>query len=898
MNTVRAMVAVVAAVAVAAAAGVAVAGAAGSAKAAPAAGIAPSPAAASEMVPFVIPATPNPKSLIAFPWTPIAADGPRVTVEDGHFMVGKSRVKIWGVNNTFGANVPSHAEAERMAARLAAAGVNSVRFHHMDTSTYPNGIVDPRSPLKIAPEALERMDYLIDQFARHGIYANLNLHVGRTASRALGLPASGTDYDKMVGIFTPALIDAQKEYARDLLGRVNPYRKVRYADDPAVAFVEITNEDSLFMWGSRRSLEALPDFYAKILRGKYAAWLKARYGTTDALRQAWAKGSEPLGRSLLAPDRFPAASDAAATGWRLELHDPCIANLAPQAGAVRVEITRADETTWHIQLKQAPLALKGGQYYTVSFRARADGPRRIQYAVGQEHDPWANLGLSGEAALDKNWKTVRAGFVASSSDTAARLSFSVGGSAVAVELADVVLAPGGQTGLGPGESIEASSVALFAPSEVAARAADRGRFLAETEKTYFDGMRTFLRKDLGVKGLVTGTIVFGPSGLYGQSGMDFVDGHAYWRHPNFPGRPWDMANWTVEQDAMVDRPQGSTFLDLSAQRFEGKPYTVSEYNHPAPNDHQAECVPMLAAWAAAQDWDGVWLFDYWESQRDMDPDRIGGFFDMAANPAKWGFMRAGAAIFRQGAIPPHARTTTLNLTTTDDCVGDLAALQARYDLGMFSAVRSRMPMTWETLLGTGLEVSFAGHSGATDRGGGASPKMLWKMDSRGRGVFSASGPGGQVAVVHGQGAYGVISVPGVKSETGGKGPSNSDGPLIVDLLSPDFAAVTVTALDGRPLEKSEAILVAACGRAENTDMKFSTDRRTVGRNWGRGPVLIEAVEGTLRLPRGAWKCAALAPDGTPQGDVLVKVEGTGDAILALSPRHKTMWYLVTPAEKP
>jgi hypothetical protein len=57
---------------------------------------------------------------------------------------------------------------------------------------------------------------------------------------------------------------------------VNPYRKsagtpsgvrlaagtpsgVRLADDPAVAFVEINNEDSLFMWGWEDKLRRLPD---------------------------------------------------------------------------------------------------------------------------------------------------------------------------------------------------------------------------------------------------------------------------------------------------------------------------------------------------------------------------------------------------------------------------------------------------------------------------------------------------------------------------------------------------------------------------------------------------------------------------------------------------------------
>jgi hypothetical protein len=71
---------------------------------------------------------------------------------------------------------------------------------------------------------------------------------------------------------------------------------------------------------------------------------------------------------------------------------------------------------------------------------------------------------------------------------------------------------------------------------------------------------------------------------------------------------------------------------------------------------------------------------------------------------------------------------------------------------------------------------------------------------------------------------------------------------IVQISSPEFAAVTVTALDGKSLDQSGRILITACGRCENTGMQFSEDRRTVGRNWGDAPVQIEAVEGRIVLP--------------------------------------------------
>ena len=194
---------------------------------------------------------------------------------------------------------------------------------------------------------------------------------------------------------------------------------------------------------------------------------------------------------------------------------------------------------------------------------------------------------------------------------------------------------------------------------------------------------------------------------------------------------------------------------------------------------------------------------------------------------------------------------------------------------MLAIVSDKMKTTWQDLLGVRLEVALTGHSGVTDSGSFLEPRMTWAVDEKGRGLFTAAGPGAAVYVGH----------------AGGKAES-----LPIQVAKPDFAAVTVTALDGRSLEKSRAILIAACGRCENTGMQFSADRKTVGRNWGKAPVCIEAVEGTVVLPPGNWKCRALKPDGTPAADVPL-ADDKGGAVLRMAPEHKTMWYLVTPAEK-
>lgn len=253
-----------------------------------------------EFVPFVIPARISPGQPVwVTDYKPIETGSERLTAA-AHFRRGGRDVRIWGVNLCFGGNFPTHEDAPYVAERLAAAGVNSVRCHHLDTARWPRGIWNAQDGKTIEPQALDRLDYLINELAKRGIFVNLNLHVGRAHSQYLGLPPTGTEFDKIAGIFTPALIDAQKQYAKDLLTHVNPYRgSVRYADDPAIAFVEITNEDSFFMWGAEEKLRTLPEYYAEILGGRFNAWLRQRYNSDDALRAAWSQGTRPLGDNML-----------------------------------------------------------------------------------------------------------------------------------------------------------------------------------------------------------------------------------------------------------------------------------------------------------------------------------------------------------------------------------------------------------------------------------------------------------------------------------------------------------------------------------------------------------------------------------------------------------------------
>jgi hypothetical protein len=123
---------------------------------------------------------------------------------------------------------------------MAKFGVNCVRFHHMDTGTAPAGLLQ-KDKGTFDPESLDRLDYFIAELKKHGIYSNINLHVG------LDYPGfakweGAASYFKGADNFFPPMIEQQRVFARTLLTHVNPYTGKAYTDDSAVAFIEINNE--------------------------------------------------------------------------------------------------------------------------------------------------------------------------------------------------------------------------------------------------------------------------------------------------------------------------------------------------------------------------------------------------------------------------------------------------------------------------------------------------------------------------------------------------------------------------------------------------------------------------------------------------------------------------------
>lgn len=805
-----------------------------------------------------------------------------VRVKDGHFVDGAGRrLRLLGVNLCFAAAFPEHADADKLAARLAKLGINCVRLHHMDNTYPPSGIWDRAFPDKQHLDAgqLDKLDYLIFALKKHGIYVDINLHVSRQFSEADGFvdTAGLTKYDKGVDNFEPRMIALQRNYARDLLTHFNPYTKTRYVDEPAVAIIEINNENSLVGFCIDTTIFTIPDYYLAELRRQWNEWLKARYRTTSALRKAWEAGAEPIGDNILANSDFSAGTDR----WTLEAPSPAKAAMhiedgGPQPGmkCIHAALTREGLRSWDFQVHQIGLDLAEGKPYVLRFWARANQPRRINVDVRLDRDPWTSAGLSKSIELPVAWKHYEFSFTATGTQkNHNRLSFSLQSTLGEVWIAGVELRRGSGGRLPESASLEAGNIDLPTNSFTAAQREDFLAFAAETERRYAVGMRDFIKNTLGAKALVVDTQVTygGMAGLYRESMMDFGDIHAYWQHPSFPRKAWDPTDWTVANTPMVRALGSDTLTRMAVCRLADKPFTVSEYNHPAPSDYSAECVPMLAAFAALQDWDGIFLFDYHSSQGDWDRQRISGYFSIDSHPAKIVFLPAATAMFRRADVAPMNSTAMLEFP---------AATIPRH-LRIHGASVSA---AWQSLGFAAREAMCARTAVRfTDKG---EPVLKYeKADERPNAVWQCEKGKEQDAVF-------LIDSPAARGVIGfASGRQIKLSGLTIELKGDKFAVITVVALDGKPLERSGHVLISAVGRVENTGMVWNADRTSVGRNWGDAPVVAEGIEARVTLGGNVKRAEVYALDGGGGRARAVACEAaSGKLAVDLGPQWKTLWY--------
>lgn len=225
-----------------------------------------------------------------------------VETKNGHlYFEDGTRARFLGFNVAARSNTPDHETADKMAERFASMGVNIIRLHAADapigeepgswSSCKEAPLLDYTSGTtrKFNPEGLDRFDYFAAKLKEKGIYLHIDLIVAREFQPGddMDYPGGAPSCIKRYQMYNERMIELQKEYAKELLCHVNPYTGLALIDDPAVAAIQINNEESAIKgnMGGDMSDEMKP--YREEVQKRFNEFLLMKYATRERLKEAW-----------------------------------------------------------------------------------------------------------------------------------------------------------------------------------------------------------------------------------------------------------------------------------------------------------------------------------------------------------------------------------------------------------------------------------------------------------------------------------------------------------------------------------------------------------------------------------------------------------------------------------
>lgn len=406
------------------------------------------------------------------------------------------------------------------------------------------------------------------------------------------------------------------------------------------------------------------------------------------------------------------------------------------------------------------------------------------------------------------------------------------------------------------------------------------QFLIDTEDRYWTGMYRFLKDDLKVKSLVSGTQVIYRTSPFVQAKLDYIDSHTYWCHPG-PVSP----DWRIVNKPMVNSMSQITLL--ASSRIIGKPFTVSEYNHPFPNQFGAEGQPMLRAYGRFQGWDGVFEYTY-NDRTSFDPSFNNYFFSMIERTDVLAHFPACSAIFLRGDVQEGKSAITGSidynkyfdhLIETDKIRGDIET--AGFDMKLSLIHKTAVDLSGQTAIkeediskinqevkGKNILVSDTG-------------ELVWNIEDPQAGYFTVN----------------TLNCKLFSGFPKGRKIKLGNISLSIGNTRLGWATISIVSKKGNRFGangKPDNILLTATGIIKNNGMTIieEPNEKIKLSDWGKSPVYAEGIPATISLPikPNRIKCFSLDIGGNRMGEIPIDKRDRKYTEIIIKPDYKTVWY--------
>jgi hypothetical protein len=396
-------------------------------------------------------------------------------------------------------------------------------------------------------------------------------------------------------------------------------------------------------------------------------------------------------------------------------------------------------------------------------------------------------------------------------------------------------------------------------------------FLIERQSKAYKEMADYL-KALGVKCVMSdGNNRTRLAFSFHRNILDFIEIHAYWDHPRFPGKKWGCP--LLSQNLPSINLAAAWARSFSPVRIVGKPFMVTEFNFCGPNSFRAESGPVAGGYAALQDWDALFIHCLLNNEKQLMKPSPLGIFNVINDPVRLLSEKIGMLLFLRRDAKSAEKTIPYILT------------EGYFKNGEGRNCGERHPYEYSLLaliakVGTLIDNNAVNVNGRFDACVGRSlkaPKGFSgdKYFDDGKNLIKRMLDAGildpkRVNVKNGEyiseteeiallSNKGLLKIVTPKTEAFVLSEKESlAGYFMRAVNKKGFVVICASAMDGEPLIDSKRILLIFLSDAKNTNMTFKTQNMQLMEKNGTLPILIKkacadidlAVKGNAKI----WGC--------------------------------------------
>ncbi|MBS1903716.1 MAG: hypothetical protein JSS75_08445 [Bacteroidetes bacterium] len=865
------------------------------------------------------------------------AHGACMRSPEGHIIgTDGTRIRFFGTSLLANAQFLPSPDARTVAARLRKLGFNCVHFANNDYTNIDDasffkyrdsaGQIN-KSSYVVNPLQLAKFDTLFSELKRNGIYTDFTLLTNHRYLAGDGLMYPDSVYPTAVlaPLIDPAAARLEREWARTLLTHRNPLTGLRYADDPAFAVIEYNYEHSLYYyWNSldrliyidqnnyNKGKNTISWNYSRRLDTLYASFLQSKYVTDQALKNAWGGNIVVSNKELLTNGSF---ENVFSNAWVLTLRSSATAVAVTGDGGVdssifekiRINSLSARPAPADVIYSNSSSYLGKDTLYTLTLWAKMNYdaknlPGKTSRSITLSYvnaTAGGRGGISQMQTIDTSWRQYSFVLRPTASGTH-QISIQCGNELGDVWLDAVSVRMRAENTLGPNEHLSTATVLRLhndgtLRSQPLQRVRDQLAFYNALEQTFFASMDSLVKDTLKFHGLVnhrqhnywvqlpdvyTGS---GSDVMIMHEANDFLSARA--------GKTYADSTWMIRNTSMTKSKTGSVLPILAAGSVQGKAMMLGDFQIPWPNQYNSEQMLLLPAWAAYQDWDGIFFGPYSTSRSELfadsliNPFKAGGSFNsIVNNPATLALAPVASALFRNGLVSSAGFSDSL-LHDADDVWLSPVFTPARGAFGVEG------PLENNVFTQFGLRQSFNStrHKQAAEYPYLAdsaaktcdTKELYWDQTN---GLFTITTP----MILGACGLFGRDT-----TVIGALRFARTDAAAGKEQFS-----LALLSTDGQPIDSSARLFLSLTTRAQNTGIVW-VDSNGFGKNFGTAPTVMSAATVTLVLQttKDTLRLTPLDGRGAPiaNADIVgIRLPQTGSITVVLDQAQtRTPWYAVT-----